>query len=85
MISHNTNYDMKKLLVSMAAMLLATTSMAQTLERMQWFNEPENWEIKDDVLTMDVTPHSDFWRISHYGFTVDDGPVLYTTRGGSSR
>lgn len=56
----------------MAAMLLATTSMAQTLERMQWFNEPENWEIKDDVLTMDVTPHSDFWRISHYGFTVDD-------------
>jgi len=28
---------MKKLLVLMAAMLLATTSMAQTLERMQWF------------------------------------------------
>ena len=73
---------MKKIFVSMAAMLLATTSMAQTLERMQWFNEPENWEIKDGVLTMDVTPHSDFWRISHYGFTVDDGPVLYTTRGG---
>ena len=24
----------------MAAMLLATTGMAQTLERMQWFNEP---------------------------------------------
>lgn len=43
---------MKKIFVSMAAMLLATTSMAQTLERMQWFNEPENWEIKDDVLTM---------------------------------
>ena len=65
---------MKKLLVSMAAMLLATTSMAQTLERMQWFNEPENWEIKDDVLTMDVTPHSDFWRISHYGFTSNSPP-----------
>lgn len=56
--------------------------MAQTLERMQWFNEPENWEIKDEVLTMDVTPHSDYWRISHYGFTVDDGPFLYTMRGG---
>lgn len=56
--------------------------MAQTLERMQWFNEPENWEIKDDVLTMEVTPHSDYWRISHYGFTVDDGPFLYTMRGG---
>lgn len=56
--------------------------MAQTFEKMQWFNEPESWEIKDNVLTMDVTPHSDYWRISHYGFTVDDGPFLYTTRGG---
>ena len=56
--------------------------MAQSLERMQWFNEPESWKIKDGTLIMDVTPHSDFWRISHYGFTVDDGPVLYTTRGG---
>ena len=53
-----------------------------TLDRMIWLNEPDRWEIKDGALTMDVTPHSDFWRISHYGFTVDDGPVLCTTRGG---
>lgn len=31
---------------------------------------------------MQVTPQSDYWRISHYGFTVDDAPFLYTTRGG---
>lgn len=31
---------------------------------------------------MNVTPHSDYWRISHYGFTVDDGQFLHTTRGG---
>ena len=72
---------MKKLFITIAAVLLTATSMAQSLERMQWFNEPESWEIKDGTLIMDVTPHSDFWRISHYGFTVDDGPVLYTTRG----
>ena len=56
--------------------------MAPSLDRMQWFNEPGRWEIKDDTLTMIVTPQSDFWRISHYNFTVDDGPFLYTTYGG---
>ena len=66
----------------MAAMLLSVMTMAQTLEKMQWFNEPESWEIKDGTLLMDVTPQSDYWRISHYGFTVDDAPFLYTLRGG---
>lgn len=31
---------------------------------------------------MFVTPQSDYWRISHYGFTVDDAPFYYTTYGG---
>ena len=56
--------------------------MKPTLKMMQWFNEPELWEIKEDKLTMDVTPKSDYWRVSHYGFTVDDAPLLYTTRSG---
>lgn len=55
---------------------------AQSLDRMQWFNEPEYWSVENNVLTMDVTPQSDYWRISHYGFTVDDAPFLYTVRGG---
>ena len=55
---------------------------AQSLDRMQWFNEPETWSVENNVLTMDVTPQSDYWRISHYGFTVDDAPFLYTVRGG---
>ena len=57
-------------------------SSAQTLERMQWFNEPESWTTENGKLTMEVTPQSDYWRISHYGFTVDDAPFLYTLRGG---
>lgn len=60
----------------------AVVVQAQTLESMQWFNEPESWSIKNNRLTMQVTPQSDYWRISHYGFTVDDAPFLYTTRGG---
>ena len=49
---------------------------------MTWFNEPSQWEIKGKKLTMMVTPQSDYWRISHYGFTVDDAPFYYSTYGG---
>ena len=66
----------------MFALLMAQTASAQTLEKMQWFNDPEQWEIKDNAITMFVTPQSDYWRISHYGFTVDDAPFYYTTDGG---
>lgn len=31
---------------------------------------------------MQVTPKTDYWRISHYGFTVDDAPFYYGTYGG---
>lgn len=31
---------------------------------------------------MFVTPQSDYWRISHYGFTVDDAPFYYGEYGG---
>ena len=55
---------------------------AQSLEKMTWFNEPSQWEIKEKKLTMMVTPQSDYWRISHYGFTVDDAPFYYSTYGG---
>lgn len=53
-----------------------------TLEKMTWYNEPEAWSIADGALLMDVTPKSDYWRISHYGFTVDDAPFYYATYGG---
>ena len=70
------------LLMAAACLGTATNSKAQSLEKMQWFNEPAQWTIQDHVLSMQVTPQSDYWRISHYGFTVDDAPFLYTLRGG---
>ena len=60
----------------------SVAASAQSLDKMQWFNEPTKWEIKNNSLTMNVTPQSDYWRVSHYGFTVDDAPFLYTMRGG---
>lgn len=66
--------------MSIAFMAVATSSMAQSLNKMNWLNEPQQWEIKDGkTLVMDVPAKTDFWRISHYGFTVDDGPFYYAT------
>jgi regulation of enolase protein 1 (concanavalin A-like superfamily) len=73
---------MKKLILGFCALFLIQKFSAQTLEKMTWFNEPEKWEIKNNSLSMFVTPQSDYWRISHYGFTVDDAPFYYTTYGG---
>lgn len=73
---------MKQYLLSSLLLISSVLVSAQSLDRMQWFNEPENWSIENGKLTMDVTPQSDYWRISHYGFTVDDAPFIYTTRGG---
>lgn len=73
---------MKKLLLGILVLSIFQSASAQKLEKMQWFNEPEKWEIKDNTLTMFVTPQSDYWRISHYGFTVDDAPFYYSIYGG---
>ena len=73
---------MKKIILSVAMFAIVQAGFAQRLEKMQWFNEPEKWEIKDNTLNMFVTPQSDYWRISHYGFTVDDAPFYYSTYGG---
>ncbi len=77
-----TDMNIKKLLICMLTTAMAQSALAQTFEKMQWFNEPEQWKIEGDALTMGVTPKTDYWRISHYGFTVDDAPFLYTLRGG---
>ncbi|WP_165023703.1 DUF1349 domain-containing protein [Dysgonomonas sp. ZJ279] len=73
---------MKKIIASLLLACSAPIMMAQSLDKMQWFNEPEKWDVKDKTLSMYVTPQSDYWRISHYGFTVDDAPFYYSTYGG---
>lgn len=82
---HHKNKNMKTIKTFLAASLfplLTIQASAQKLDKMLWFNEPTEWNIKDNSLSMFVTPKSDYWRISHYGFTVDDAPFFYTLRGG---
>lgn len=76
------HFNMNKSFIISILILCSINAMGQSLDKMQWFNEPQKWDIKNNVLSMNVTPQSDYWRISHYGFTVDDAPFLYTTYGG---
>lgn len=69
-------------LVLIYVCIMAVKANAQKLNAMNWLNEPSEWEIKDNKLTMQVTAQSDYWNKSHYGFTVFDGPFLYTERSG---
>lgn len=71
-----------KFLFILSSLLPGLSPAAQTLEKMNWFNEPNDWSISDNRLSMTVTPKSDYWRISHYGFTVDDAPFYYSEYGG---
>ncbi len=73
---------MYKSLLTIGLLMTTTSISAQKLEKMQWFNEPEQYEIKNGTLTMNVPALCDYWRIAHYGFTVDDGPFLYGMYGG---
>lgn len=73
---------MKHLLYTFLLLICLMEVKAQSLDKMNWLNEPAKWEIKNESLIMDVTPKSDLWRISHYGFTVDDAPFYYGNYGG---
>ena len=71
-----------KSILLLSALISANYTFGQTLEKMNWFNEPSDWNISEGTMSMFVTPQSDYWRISHYGFTVDDAPFYYAEYGG---
>jgi regulation of enolase protein 1 (concanavalin A-like superfamily) len=73
---------MKKILFLIVTVFTVNLLVSQDINKMNWLNEPSSWKVKDGNLKMNVTPESDYWRKTHYGFTVDDGPFYYTTRGG---
>ena len=73
---------MKTAILTLFMVLSGFMTSAQTLEKMNWFNEPAKWDISDDKLIMHVTPKRDYCRKSNNVFTVDDAPFYYSEYGG---
>lgn len=44
---------------------------------MHWLNEPPAWSDSENRQEVTTAPKSDFWRITHYGFTRDSGHFYY--------
>jgi regulation of enolase protein 1 (concanavalin A-like superfamily) len=40
---------------------------------MQWHNEPASWQRTAGVLQVNADPGTDFWRVTGYGYTRDNG------------
>lgn len=54
----------------------------QNFNKMQWYNEPESWEITGNNLIMKATPCSGYWRHTGCGYAIDDAPFYYALYGG---
>lgn len=52
------------------------------LEKMEWLNQPQKWEVKDQILSLITIPKSDFWQKTHYDFSLDTGSFYYTRHKG---
>ena len=73
----------KHLVVLVTLISSAANLNAQSLSKMNWFNEPNAWNIESSSkMTMQIPGQTDYWRVSHYGFTVDDAPFYYAVYGG---
>ena len=47
------------------------------LHSCRWFNPPKKWDLRENELSVDVSPETDFWRKTHYGFIRDSGHFFY--------
>src|SRR5277367_1823175 len=47
-----------------------------TLAQCTWPNEPADWRLENDALTVITDRSTDFWRETYYGFTRDTGHLF---------
>lgn len=50
--------------------------------KMGWHNQPKSWSDSDGKISVAVESKTDFWRITHYGYTTDNGHFYYQEREG---
>ena len=52
------------------------------LDRCRWLNEPREWRLGPDGLTVTTDAGTDFWRETHYGFTRHSGHFFWCETAG---
>ncbi len=50
--------------------------MEFNLQKGTWINEPLEFEVRDDFLSITTPPYSDFWQRTYYGFRNDNAPAF---------
>ena len=48
-----------------------------------WLHQPLQWTETGGSLTATVPPETDYWRVTHYGFIRDNGPLRYQEHSGN--
>lgn len=59
--------------------MIHSHNMVTSLETASWLNEPSEWRLSDDGLTVTTDSKTDFWRETFYGFTRDTGHFFGVT------
>jgi uncharacterized protein len=63
-------------------LLLSRFSTAQ-VPGMKWLHEPKHWSSVRGTVSITAEAKTDFWRITHYGYTTDNGHFYYAERSGN--
>ncbi len=53
------------------------------MNKMQWYNEPAQWNDEHGIINVHAGAKTDFWRKTHYGFIRDNGNFYYQTITGN--
>jgi regulation of enolase protein 1 (concanavalin A-like superfamily) len=63
----------------MNTILLDERFAGETVDpKLQWYNPPQRWQVRDSRLVVETDANTDYWRTTHYGFIVDNGHFLWT-------
>jgi uncharacterized protein len=50
--------------------------------RLHWYCPPARWAVRESRLVIQPEAATDFWQRTHYGFSADNGHLLYAAQRG---
>jgi regulation of enolase protein 1 (concanavalin A-like superfamily) len=71
---------MRTLILLLTSIALSSFGYAQqniAFKTMKWLGEPAKWSLENNKLSIQADAKTDFWQITHYGYTTDNGHFYY--------